>query len=158
MIISTCQKFEIKLLLFGKNTQFVPGHSNAWHRAIFDEFGPINNKVISEDIVIPFRAALLGNIKSIDEPLVKRRYHKTNICKTIASKLDFRRKIEWYKKHSILNIKNRKGILESFLKDIQIIQERKPEVNNNIEILKEYLKDYLEDQKLELMFASANYI
>lgn len=48
----------------------VNGATHAWKRDIFDIFGPIPNEVRAEDILLPFRSALLGEIRYIHEPLV----------------------------------------------------------------------------------------
>lgn len=49
---------------------FILGATLAWDRAIFDEFGPLGSELSVEDTIIPFRAALLGGIGYVDEPLV----------------------------------------------------------------------------------------
>ncbi len=54
------------------------GCAQAWDRRLFDLFGPILKEVFNEDMVIPFRAALIGEIEYIDEPLVLYRLHDNN--------------------------------------------------------------------------------
>lgn len=56
----------------------ITGASNAWNRKLFDIFGPLLPKVTFEDRVIALRAALLGDIRYIQEALVKYRLHSTN--------------------------------------------------------------------------------
>lgn len=51
----------------------VNGATQAWSKAVFDFFGPIDPSLGAEDIVIPFRAALLGQIRYIHTPLVRYR-------------------------------------------------------------------------------------
>lgn len=55
------------------------GCAHAWDRRVFDLFGPIHTEVINEDMVIPFRSALIGEIRFIDEPLVLYRRHGGNV-------------------------------------------------------------------------------
>src|SRR5215216_631061 len=55
------------------------GCAHAWDKGVFDLFGPIDEDVINEDVVISFRAALLGKVEFINEPLVLYRRHATNI-------------------------------------------------------------------------------
>ena len=55
------------------------GCSAAVDRRVWDVFGEIHKDVIQEDAVLAFRALLLGNIKYIDQPLVKYRRHDTNV-------------------------------------------------------------------------------
>jgi len=57
----------------------VHGCSHAWHRRVFDTFGSLDAAVVREDVVIPFRSALLGKVKFINEPLVLYRLHGNNI-------------------------------------------------------------------------------
>jgi glycosyltransferase involved in cell wall biosynthesis len=47
------------------------GAASAWDREVFDRFGPLGGDLGVEDTVLPFRAALLGDIAYTDEPLVR---------------------------------------------------------------------------------------
>ncbi len=51
----------------------VNGATQAWSKTVFEFFGPIDPALGAEDIVIPFRAALLGQIRYIHTPLVRYR-------------------------------------------------------------------------------------
>jgi len=57
----------------------VCGCSHAWHRRVFDVFGPMLPGTVYEDKVIPLRSVLLGEIRYIDEPLVLYRQHSESI-------------------------------------------------------------------------------
>ncbi len=57
----------------------VCGCSHCWHRSVFDLFGPLIQETVYEDKAIPFRSALLGEIRYIDKPLVLYRRHSENI-------------------------------------------------------------------------------
>ena len=58
----------------------VLGATHVWHRRVFDLFGPIlEKKIVAEDIIIPFRSALLGEVGFIDKPLVLYRRHANNM-------------------------------------------------------------------------------
>lgn len=48
----------------------VNGATHAWSRRCFDFFGPLHAEAMAEDLAIPFRSALLGEIRYIHEPLV----------------------------------------------------------------------------------------
>lgn len=58
---------------------YVTGASGAWHKKCFEFFGDITQKTTAEDIVIPFRALLLGELLLIKTPTVKYRYHDESI-------------------------------------------------------------------------------
>ena len=51
------------------------GPTLAWHRRVFDEFGPIdlNRAMQAPDLIIPLRGLLLDGNHFIDEPLVRHR-------------------------------------------------------------------------------------
>jgi glycosyltransferase involved in cell wall biosynthesis len=53
-----------------RKTAFVLGASAAYDRRVFSEFGPIRDRVQSEDIVLYLRALILGRVAHIEEPLV----------------------------------------------------------------------------------------
>ena len=55
------------------------GATQAWHRDLFAVFGPYDARIWREDHIIPFRAALLGEIRAIQEPLVLYRSHSANM-------------------------------------------------------------------------------
>jgi glycosyltransferase involved in cell wall biosynthesis len=70
---------ERPLLFFSKTlTSSVSGCTHAWHRKVFDFFGPLPN-IICEDLAIPPRSMLLGRIVCIENSLVKYRIHENNI-------------------------------------------------------------------------------
>lgn len=52
---------------------FVVGAVMAWDREVFDCFGPLGPGLTVEDTIIPFRAALLGRLAHVDEPLIRKR-------------------------------------------------------------------------------------
>ena len=52
---------------------YVLGAASAWSRELFDRFGPIDEAARVEDTVIPFRAAVLGELGYVDAPLVRYR-------------------------------------------------------------------------------------
>lgn len=49
------------------------GATGAWHRALYDRYGPIRNPDCYEDLILGFRAALEGRIAFVDPPLVRYR-------------------------------------------------------------------------------------
>lgn len=50
---------------------YVLGAASAWDRELFDAFGPLGSDIGVEDLVLPVRAAILGEIAFVDEPLLK---------------------------------------------------------------------------------------
>jgi glycosyltransferase involved in cell wall biosynthesis len=60
----------------------VLGASQCYHRSLFDFFGPLPAYVAEEDHVLPFRAALLGEVAYCPEALVKYRVHVGNVSQS----------------------------------------------------------------------------
>jgi hypothetical protein len=54
------------------------GASGAWHREVFDRFGPLSSDVWYEDTVVGLRACLLGGMAYVPEPLLDYRVHGAN--------------------------------------------------------------------------------
>ena len=52
------------------------GATFAYHRDCFTTPGPIPSNILCEDGILPFRAALLGKVAAIPEPLVRYRVHE----------------------------------------------------------------------------------
>ncbi len=51
--------------MLGRASAGVYGFSHAYHRKIFEVFGPLDDRVLYECVAIPFRSLLLGNIAFI---------------------------------------------------------------------------------------------
>ena len=66
-------KKEFNINDFVLNHNYIIGSSHAWARAVFNFFGPLEEDVVNEDIVIPLRSLLLSSILYIDYPLVNYR-------------------------------------------------------------------------------------
>jgi hypothetical protein len=61
------------------------GASHAWHRRLFDEFGPLNSDVVAEDRVLAFRSFELGEVVALDRELIKYRVHHSNVWFRVSS-------------------------------------------------------------------------
>ncbi len=60
----------------------VPGFAQAFRRAVFERFGPLHERLVHEDSVIPFRALLLGRVGRLGEVLVHYRLNPSSIMRT----------------------------------------------------------------------------
>jgi glycosyltransferase involved in cell wall biosynthesis len=63
---------------FAKVDAYAPGATLAVRRAVAERFGPLDPE-IHEDIVLPFRASLLGEVAFIEDPLVRVRRHSESL-------------------------------------------------------------------------------
>lgn len=64
---------------FDLKQPYLTGASSAWHRKCFEYFGEIRQSTTAEDVIIPFRSVLLGDLLLMKTPTVKYRYHEQSI-------------------------------------------------------------------------------
>jgi|GEM_PF-783698 len=74
---------EIRYHNFDVRHPYVTGASFAWHRKCFEFFGEITQPSTAEDVIIPFRSVLLGELLLIKIPTVKYRSHEQSISNPI---------------------------------------------------------------------------
>lgn len=60
----------------------VVGASAAYHKKIFERFGPLLPTTIAEDRALAFRGYAVGKVRFVNEPLVKYRTHERNVWST----------------------------------------------------------------------------
>ena len=110
--------------LLSKDHCILLGCTEAWTPDIFKLFGPLNGRVVHEDIVISLRAWLLGSVKYLTQPLVKYRTHEANVAfqviKTEKSVSDF---IVRELKYSVMQ-RNTVVNLEQHIADLKIAFDR----------------------------------
>jgi hypothetical protein len=71
-----------------RSLRYVYGASQTVHRDLFQRFGPVDPAIIHEDIILPFRASLLGGIRFIERPLGIYREHSQGISQIRRSRLE----------------------------------------------------------------------
>lgn len=101
----------------------VCGCSHAWHRRVFDIFGPLYPGTVYEDKAIPLRSVLLGEIRFIDEPLVLYRRHSQSITgprRHTASELDVVADVVKRQTRRLLTLKNYERDLQREHESIRI--------------------------------------
>ena len=69
-IKKSCNKMDFSPEFFSKNTNGLHGATAAWTKRLWNSFPPLPLNVVNEDLILPFRASLLGGICNIDLPLV----------------------------------------------------------------------------------------
>lgn len=104
-----------------KQDHILLGCSHAWSKECFNIYGPMITPITCEDMVIPIRSSLLGEIRYIEKPLVKYRIHQNN---TWNYKLirDVDRDITFQK----FWLREQKNIFVNWLKDIKKTKEIYP--------------------------------
>jgi glycosyltransferase involved in cell wall biosynthesis len=136
---------ELKPHFMAEHMSGVLGSSQAWGRRVNEVFGSIDERVWQEDLIIPFRAALIGEVRYINEPLVLYRRHSTNMyfraAKDAAPK----------QLHvDLLNIAdNRIAICENRLKDLETASQLFPARAAEFSQLRRTLLKMLQEMKNE---------
>jgi hypothetical protein len=78
-----CDAFALASL--GQN---IGGAGAAYRREVFEHFGPISRATLNEDMVLEFRAALLGKVTSVPLPLVRHRMHSESATGSASGQAD----------------------------------------------------------------------
>jgi hypothetical protein len=103
--------------IFIRYRRSVPGHSAAWRRTIFEVFGPMDTRSYSEDLIVPFRASLLGETVGFSGTLVQRRLHDGNYSR-VKPMAGFRADMNWRRNKEKGAIINKIGIYHTLIEDI----------------------------------------
>lgn len=120
---------------FVQHRSWVMGSSHAWHREVFDIFGPLNDQVVSEDSAIPFRSLLLGTIRYIHEPLVLRRFTGNNISMRDFTLWGESTSGKKYRNYAIHQAKNYAAVFQTYKSDIALFEKKSPDRRGELEIL-----------------------
>lgn len=93
----------------------VSGCAAAYHRDVFYRFGPMLEGTVAEDRVLTFRAALLGRIVRINEPLVQYRRHDAAITGGVVWS-----NVEQWKNRGLRRCASRIMTLKNYCRDVQL--------------------------------------
>lgn len=115
----------------------VSGCTQAFSRDIIEKFGPYDNRIIHEDYILPFRAALIGDVIYIPTPLVQYRVLENSLSHTSKNySLQRQKKILDY-------IRGNVAMNLQYLTDLNIIREENAIDNQNYKYYQEeIMKDY----------------
>jgi glycosyltransferase involved in cell wall biosynthesis len=94
----------------------VAGCTHAFTRSCFDVFGPMGSGVVAEDMAIPFRSLLLGDVRYLDEPLVRYRTHGGSISGDTGSRPTLAMRAR--------EAENHEAVFRSWRNDLQAARER----------------------------------
>ena len=93
------------------------GCSQAWHRKVFETFGPLRDYVVAEDRSMEFRCWALGSVVMVDEYLVQYRVHGSNVSAQGEGVPE-----EEKKRGYARNLKVQYAMLRQFLVDLDRIE------------------------------------
>ncbi len=94
-------------------TAGITGATHAFHRSVYDLFGPISTEIIAEDQALAFRSLILGEVLTIPTPLVKYRHHGMMISHAHCPEFQ----LHW--KHRISFFRNDLAVRRQYLQDVQ---------------------------------------
>ena len=106
---------------FAKVDAYAAGATLAFRRSVAERFGPLAPD-INEDVVIPFRASLLGECAYIDEPLVRVRRHAGSLTADHGRLVS----LDAYRARMLLGIERARRSLQSRLADLRRAEEMMP--------------------------------
>ena len=98
---------------FARVDAYAAGATLAIRRDVVERFGPLD-PAIHEDIVLPFRASLLGKVVYVDEPLVRVRRHAASL----TADHDRYASLEAYRTRMLLGIERARRHYGSRLADL----------------------------------------
>lgn len=137
---------QLTLEQFAKRNRGVIGSTQAVNRSLFDFFGPLDKKVIHEDWVLPFRAALLGSVCYIDAPLVYYRKHTNNIFKGGATSVDDLRRLQ--RKYIVADMSACENCLNDTYTYLTYFPEKAPELKQVINDLKLRIREFSDESQM----------
>ena len=122
------------------------GCAQAFDRHVIELFGPIDENVINEDVVLSFRSALIGSIEFIDEPLVLYRRHQNNMHFKSSDEVKGPRHLySLLRKHADSKI----AIFTTRLSDLSVLREHYPERRSQIQELEKITRRMLREMRDE---------
>lgn len=134
----------------------VTGSSQAWRRDVFDLFGPLNEHVVSEDVVIPFRALLLGSIRYIHEPLVLRRYTGDNLSMGSFNRWNPNITTRDFCDREIRHARNFEAVYRTWQMDIEKFKKIQPKQQHELDSMVSVIEHKLSRVQSEVRFWQAS--
>lgn len=119
------------------------GSTLAIRRSVIDTFGSVDPR-LNEDVVLPFRASLLGEVKYLDLPLVKARRHASSL----TADLERFESLESFRARMFSGIANARIKAESRFADIEAAAARMPERAEEMRALRSIVVSSLADAEL----------
>jgi glycosyltransferase involved in cell wall biosynthesis len=138
---------------FARVDAYASGATLAVRRDVFDIFGPLD-PLIHEDVVLPFRASLLGSVHYLDQDLVRVRRWQGSLT------ADFERlaSIERYRARMLLGIERARHQLESRLRDLQLAEDIGLGTAAEMEELRDIARDTLAEAEMTAGLVSPSFV
>lgn len=128
------------------------GCAHAWTRDIFDFFGPINERIIHEDITIPLRSLMIGSVTFLSDELVLYRMIAGSLSRASFTNQQERfRKMARYWEGRVANY-------QQYRLDAQKISARKPDCRGDISWLSNLIGREADAAQINYRFFSGTYL
>ena len=128
---------------FARVDAYASGSTLAVRREVFEQFGPLDPG-IHEDILLPFRASLFGQVYFIDEPLVSARRH----AGSLTADHDRYASLEAYRRRMRHGIEKARRHLESRRVDLRTAANLAPERQREFDALRAVAEASMTDAEL----------
>jgi hypothetical protein len=138
---------------FAQVDAYAAGATLAIRRPVAEVFGPLEPD-IHEDIVLPFRASLLGEAVYLDEPLVRYRRHAASM----TADLDRFASLEAYRARMLLGIARARRHLESRHADLQTAARLMPQRAGEFADLRSIADESLASAELTAQLVSDGFV
>jgi len=143
------------------NDLAVTGCTHSWHKDVFKIFGDIITPLTCEDRVIAFRSGLVGQIKYIQDALVKVRRHDSNIW-LYDQDTNKRERVEDIIKKQV-EFRNfwtleLKGIYNNWLKDLEVSKKLFVDRKKEMEELEIFIKKELAMVHVDVDLYNSKYL
>jgi glycosyltransferase involved in cell wall biosynthesis len=119
---------------FANVDAYASGGTLAIRRSVFESFGSLDPDVY-EDVVLPFRASLLGEVRYLGEELVKVRRHS----KSLTQSFDMFDSVESYRSRFLWGIEQARRQRDSRLSDLRTAIALVPNHAEDLEGLREII-------------------
>ena len=136
---------------FARADAYAAGTTLAIRREVVEQFGALAPE-INEDIILPFRASLLGEVVYIEEDLVKARRHSTSLT---ADHNRFE-SMELYRERIELGIERAKRHRASRFADLRAAAVLMPERATELQMLESVVRDSIAQAELSAGLVSTS--
>jgi glycosyltransferase involved in cell wall biosynthesis len=140
---------------FGKTRSMTVGTSgcaHAWTRDLFEFFGPINERILHEDITIPLRSLMIGSVTFLPDILVSYRMIAGSLSRaSFANHNERFRKMARYWEGRVCNY-------EQFLLDTQKVLARWPDFSGDIDWISNIISNEADAAQVNHQFFGGTYL
>jgi len=135
---------------YAKVDSYASGGTLAFRRDVVTSFPPLNPDIY-EDVVLPFRASLLGDVAFIDEPLIRARRHAGSLTAHFSQF----ESLSSYRERMHRGLEKVRKQLASRLEDIDVARRIAPDRESDWQELEHIARSSMADAEMSLGLFSA---